>query len=372
MIQFSQIKSAASAVEAIGIKGRVVYASSAVKRPTVLDSFKSQLLKPHVVNKHINAIRKDAQNYIENAEQLVKQELEKQGLKVFVMRKLPGETNAQYLKRVESAKDADIIISARVKGNESNYAKMKREINKMENFDEVLDEKTQEKAQKSKKMIDYFLSDAPQREKYKDLVNDQLGFRLTMNRETKDGKKVSEKILKAFSSLHKKEQIQFKNFENYHGENIQPYTSEAEVFKYFNINNTQNPPGYSVMTKPFGYTRVNADAKIGNVNVEAQFGGKHTIPLGDVEHVLYDKRSKKILDTKGYTPEQVRHAKNIRSAYGKVLENPNKDAKYNEYMPKMWENARLAEQTNNPFASPILPEGIDPILSAESLLKLKH
>lgn len=372
MIQISQIKSAASAAS-IGLKGRVVYSSSiAANRPTILDAFKTQLLKPQNVNRHISSIRKEALKYLETSEQIVKQELEKEGLKVFVLRKFPNETAAQYQKRLEAAKDADIFISARVKGDKSNYAKMKREINRMQHFDENLDAKTLEKAKESKKMINYFLSDSPQREKYKNLVNDELGFRLTMNRESINGEKVSDKILKAFSSLHKKEQIKFKKFENYHGENIEPYINESQVYNHFNIANTKNPPEYAILPKPFGYTRVNADANIGGVNVEAQFGGKHTVPLGDVEHVLYDKRSGKVLDITHLTPEQVKHAKSIRTAYGKVLGNKQKDVIYNEYMPKMWENARIAEKTGNPFMSPKVPEGIDPILSAESLLKLTH
>jgi hypothetical protein len=256
-----------------------------------------------------------------------------------------------------------------VKQEASTRSKMNRSINEMKTFNEnpnFMDKDTLDDYKRAHELFkNFFTPNKSTQEKYKFLVGDQLGLRISANIETKNGKDVSDLVFKSLGNLGKKNQIKTTLIENYHGEGIAPYTTEASIEKYFDIGTT-----YAQKVKKYGYTRVNSDIKINGVNGEFQYGGKHTTPWGEKEHIFHDKRTGKSLNTSHFTPEQKELANKITTAYEKVINNPQKDEQYALYLRDVWKNSRLAEQKGIEFVPPTLPDGIDNILSIENVFKL--
>lgn len=375
MLNLGQIN--AMTAKAFATEGRIVYSTAAVAKPTIMDLFKAQLLKPKVVNKHVSAFRKQAAPQKEYAENLLKVEAEKEGLSVFVMGRKAGESQQAYKARLDSAQGLDVFISARVKGQQSSFDKIKNGVSKMRNFDGPLDAESQKKYDESHKIINYFLMEKPLKQKYKGLIGDQLGLRYIQNKETVGGKNVTDTITSNLSSLHGKDQISLRQYENYKGRGIKPYTTEQRAghvtdLRYIDENGNVKNVIYAETVKPLGYTRINADAKINSVNTEIQIGGNHTTDFGDVEHVLYDIRSNKSLDMSGLSKEQKALAKEVAKEYKKVLENKELYGRYNDYLPEIWNASRTAEGNQSLLACAPVPSGLSEVLSHESLLKLAH
>lgn len=364
--------------KAPAIEGRVVYSTVGHTKPTILDAFKEQLLNPKIVDTNVAKLRKEATPQKAYAEDLLFKEAEKEGLSVFVLGAKKGESKAAYEMRLREAQDADVFISARVKGQSSSRDKIENNIVKMNNFEGPLDKKTQEKYDKSHKLINIFLEEIPLSEKYKRLIGDQLGLRYIQNRMTKNGKDVTDIITDNLKSLHQNNSgVSLRKIENYKGEGITPYTTSERVaalqkLKYLDEAGLENHVFYAQNIKPLGYTRINTDAKINGVKTEIQIGGNHTTLIGDTEHIFYDTRTNKKLDLSGYSPEQRALAKKIVKEYKKVSTDENATKVYNEYLLDMWKTARTAEESMiNPIYKAV-PEGIAPVLSADNVLSLKH
>ncbi len=374
MVNLASLK--AISAKAPAIEGRLVYSSTASK-PTIMDAFKTQLLNPERVNKEIAMFRKEAAPQKEFAENILKTQAEKEGLSVFIMGKKAGETKAAYNLRLKEAEDCDIFISARVKDQKSGYAKVKKQISDLGNFENVPDEEMQKKYKKSHEMINHFLQEKPLREKYKALIGDQLGLRYIQNRPAANGKNVTDTITNNLSSLHQGNKLSLRRYENYKGEGITPYTTfersgHVRNLKYIDENGIQQNVIYAEAIKPLGYTRINADAKINNVNTEIQIGGKHSTAVGEIEHVFYDARSNKPINTKGMTAEQKELAKKIVKEYKKVLADESANKTFGQYLRDIWKTAIDAEELIiNPSFKPV-PNGFSPILSAENIFSLKH
>lgn len=364
MVQISHIKQVG---KFLGMEGKMYIPKTQATKPTILDGFKAQLSSDRMVYSNIRKINKSGHREMPKAKDAFLQELKKNGLDVFDTDIMPGETKKQYAERLKQSELFDVIFSSRVKGIESTRSKMLKQIEKMKNFDtnpELMDAKTRDTYDDSMKILNNFLTNKPTNEKYKFLVGDTLGLRISANQEQKNGKKVSNLVFKSLGNLDKKNKIKTKAIENYYGKGIEPYTTRAEIEKHFDT------AIYAQTEKKYGYTRVNSDINVNGINGEFQYGGKHTSNWGDKEHVLYDKRSNKKLDTSHYTPEQTRLAKEIRNKYGQLLKDEQKDEKYALYLKEVWTEARNAEKNESHFVAPLLPNEFNQILSAENILKL--
>lgn len=364
MVQISHIKQVG---KFMGMQGKMYIPKTQATRPTILDSFKAQLSSDKMIYSNIRKINKAGYKEMPKAKDAFLHELKNKGLKVFVADMKKGEKQEEYLERLKQADFADIILSTRVKGIESTRSKMLKLINKLKNFDEnpeLMDKKTRDSFDESMEILNNFLSQKKTNEKYKYLVGDTIGLRVSTNIETKNGKKVSDLVFESLANLNKKYKIKTKAIENYFGEGITPYTTQEQIEKYFDGSI------YAQIPKKYGYTRVNADINVNGINGEFQYGGKYTSPWGNKEHVLYDKRSNKKLDTSHYTPEQIRLAKDVRNKYGQLLNDKVKDEKYALYLKDVWKSARDAELAEKAINLPTLPKEFNQILSAENLMKL--
>lgn len=351
----------------MGMQGKMCIPKTQATRPTLLDGFKAKLSSDRMVYSNIRRINKAGHREMPKTKEAFQQELKKNGLDVFDADRMPKESKEEYAKRLKQADFSDVVFSTRVKGIESTRSKILKQIDKMKNFKQNpdrMDKETRKAYDDSIDVINNFLSPQKTREKYKALVGDTLGLRIGANVEKKNGEDVSNLVFKSLGNLDKNTPIKTKSVENYFGEGITPYTTRTEIEKYFDTSI------YAQTPKKYGYTRVNADIKVNGTNGEFQYGGKYTSKWGDKEHVLYDKRSNKKLDTSHYTPEQTRLAKEIRNKYGVLLKDKEKDEKYAMYLKEVWANARNAEKTGAQFVPPTLPGEFNQILSAENILKL--
>ena len=345
---------------------RLVY-STAAKRPALLDSFAEQLKNPKKLKHCIEKARKISDKSINETDQLFVNALESEGLNVFLLKKLPNESKEAFLKRLEAAGDVDVFIQSRTKSLDSAMKKAERNIEKIKNFGiDITNKETQELSDEAQSLIYEFLSENKRTyNKFIDRINDILGYRFIMNKETKGNEAVLDKIFKAVAKKQKQSNITFDTFESYHGNNIKPYCNSETVKKYFGDDAI-----FGDKLKNAGYTRINSDAHIKNINADVQFGGYHTTVWGDVEHLLYDLRQGKKLDLSHYNNGQKKIARSIIQEYKKLLKNEKLNNDYSDYLTDVWNCARKAEQQHTALKLPKLPQGINPVLSAENVLKL--
>ena len=360
-MHLSQLRQISSAVS----NSRLVY-STAVKKPTLLDSFAEQLTNPKKLKNYIEKARKVSNKNIDETDKLFISAMESEGLNVFLLKKLPNESKEAFLQRLELAGDVDVFIQSRTKSLNSALKKAEKNIGKIKDyFIEVVDDKTQELSDEAQALFNEFTSDKRTYQKFIDRINDMLGYRFILNKETKGNESVLEKIFNAISRKQKSSEIAFDTIESYYGNGVKPYSNEQIVKKYFGDDVI-----FGEKLKPAGYTRINSDAHIKKINADVQFGGFHTSVWGDVEHILYDLRQGKKLDLSHYDDEQKKIAFSVIREYKKLLKNDDLNSKYSGYLTKVWNSARKAEQQQSKLVLPPLPEGISPILNAENLLKL--
>ena len=325
--------------------GRTLYTTktAGARATTLFDEFCKTMSNPKIVNKHAARIEEDIIQKQEDLKNIVDEILKKSGV--------------------------DALAPDRVKGAGSTASKIQKKFNSFKNkdYDSVREQ-----------IQDVILGNGP-----RELVGDSYGFRFIINSEKTGAKRSSTKLYESILDCQKqhKDTFSLTSFEDYYGQGIKPYGSEAIADKFAQLQYSA-PSGKIKETvaafteKPSGYTRTNINGRINGVNVEIQVGGKYTTKWGDVEHILYDMRQGKPLDMSHYTPEQKELALNIQKAYQEILarKSGNTAAKFSEvYLNKVWETFRKAEiQGLQEPIYPPFPDGYPQILKVENILKLAH
>ncbi len=205
----------------------------------------------------------------------------------------------------------------------------------------------------------------------KDLIGDGCGTRIIL-KDLNSRKELVSRLIEA----HKSGKITIQKIENYHGKGITPYfdANDLKFFQELDFTGTYgSKQGVQIINKvkDAGYTRVNMDVLVNGTKVEFQIGGKNTTRFGEVEHYLYDMRSKGAVNLSKLSENQKKLFYKMKASYVKIMRNPVLKEKYNDYLTNVWKVLKDAESLNIKPKLPELPEGMPRILSAVNLLKLE-
>lgn len=198
----------------------------------------------------------------------------------------------------------------------------------------------------------------------RDLVGDLIGARLTLEDVTP---KNINKLVNALVSAIKKGDIQITEIENYRGPNNEYYFSPSQVEKIKQAAEQNNTKiDIVAKEKASGYTSVHLkiipkDAEA----IELQIRGKQIGEVCDWEHISYDLRHKKDL-AKSNNKLGV-----LLSSVTKAIKGLSEEQykKYGKYISDCYAYAQKTE-LGIEAQKPELPQGLDPVLSSESLQSL--
>lgn len=202
----------------------------------------------------------------------------------------------------------------------------------------------------------------------KSYIEDLLGARLAL--EDVSAESIDE-IVASLSDSIKKGDIELLEIENYRGANknyegeTQFYFSEDQVKK---LREAAGLPIEKFASKKSGYTAVQLKIKPRGCKVlELQIRGKHVDEFADIEHLPYDLSQGKDV-SKGNNQLGI-----LLSPIQKAVKGLSKEQlhQYNQYI---YENYVYSQHLEFGIEAtkPKLPEGIDPVLSSENLLKVFH
>lgn len=238
-------------------------------------------------------------------------------------------------------------------------------IKKIKAFSEFSDKIKQEKINELLAERKKITTDA---EYAKSKVEDLLGARLILDDVSP---KNINKLVSELSELIENGDIKLTEIENYRGVNKkykgenQFYFSPSQVEKLRKISGTVEVRNAS---KPIGYTAVQMKVQPrGGKIIELQIRGKHVDEFADIEHIPYDLRQGKDI-SKGNNKIGI-----LLTKVQKAIRNLNEKqyAKYQEYIYNNYVYAQ-AKELGKQAKEPILPEGIDSILSVENLRILRE
>ncbi|NLF83289.1 MAG: hypothetical protein GX568_04805 [Candidatus Gastranaerophilales bacterium] len=198
-----------------------------------------------------------------------------------------------------------------------------------------------------------------------DAIPDLVGARLILD----DASPAKiDKVVDSLVDAIKKGDMKVTEIENYRGANGKPYFTEAHLDKLKKAD-----PEIIVLegpkaTKKSGYTTTQLNIKAKNgANVEFQIRGKQINELAEAEHLAHDLRMGKDL-SKGIK-ELAELYKPLETVVKSMDESQN--TAYTNYLAAMYNYIRSREM-GMPAKNPTLSEGLDKILSIESLKDLHH
>lgn len=203
----------------------------------------------------------------------------------------------------------------------------------------------------------------------KALVEDQHGMRLILNDVSPEN---MDKLINNWVAETKKGNVEITEFENYRGEN-KKYSMKNEY--YFNdeqiakIQATSEEMGIKIRVAPenkaSGYTCAQLKIKAKNgQTMELQIRGAETNEFAEVEHFIYDALSNKDI-SRGNNKVANLTAK-TKSAILKLKNDAEGLEKYKEHNYYKYMQAQRVELNQSPVKA-ALPDGINPLLSPESL-----
>lgn len=211
---------------------------------------------------------------------------------------------------------------------------------------------------------------------FRNVIGDGNGARIIFN-DAKDYNRFMKRLIKAHKN--KKVDLKIACVENYHGKGVKPYIDNSimdDLQKLSYVDGSGNVRNTTVLNKvkKAGYTRANTDLYINGVRVEFQIGGKYTTRFGEVEHYLYDMRQTGVIDLSHLSSEQRQLFYKMREAYQPIIKDNIRNARFEEYMTKVWNTLRVAEEKGlKGFPKlPKPPKGIPEILSGENLMLLEE
>ena len=198
----------------------------------------------------------------------------------------------------------------------------------------------------------------------KSKVEDLFGARLTLDDVSPAA---MDKLVSSLCEAVKKGDIEITEIENYHGFNENRKGLNDAYFSDSQIEKLQKASGGIDIirneSKASGYTAVQLKVRPKNGKVvELQIRGREVDRVSDLEHYPYDVASGKDI-ANGNNKAGILLAK-LRKAV-KHLTQQDKD-KYQEYFYNEYIYAQ-AKELGKPAIKPVLPEGLDPILSMENI-----
>lgn len=268
------------------------------------------------------------------------------------------------------------VLKGRNKCEISIYEKMVKEMtteidNKIADIKKDAEYTPETKQQKIAKCLEDRKRIATDGDFAKSKVEDLLGARITLKRGSHAD--VQEFITSLVESS-KKGDLKILEIENYRGKNAkfsgenEYYFSEAQVQELKDASGGKAKAKVRFAEKKSGYTAVNMkiQPKGGEV-IEVQVRFEDVDRIADLEHPPYDLGQGKDI-AKGNNKIGV-----IFSAIERAIKklNPEQKALYNKYFYDHYINAQ-AKELGKPSVEPVLPEGIDPILSVESIDNLSN
>lgn len=193
-------------------------------------------------------------------------------------------------------------------------------------------------------------------------VQDVRGARLTLEDTSEEN---IEELVSSLAEAAKKGDIEIREIRNYGNDETNFYFNEEQIQR---IKAEARPERIVTQEKLSGYTAVQLKVrpKTGR-EFELQIRGKKTSDVADWEHLPYDLGWGKDI-TKGNHKVGILVSE-VSKASKKLNKNPELNKLYKKYIKEHYAYARALE-TGKPAVKPVLPEGIDPSLSAEKLESL--
>lgn len=204
----------------------------------------------------------------------------------------------------------------------------------------------------------------------KSLVGDSYGMRLTLEDTSPES---INKIVANWIKEIKSRKMKITEIENYHGDNTKGYFTRAQLnkIKQTMLDTYGDEIRIRDEIKPSGYTGVNL--KIQTVEqsgehlkldptVEFQIRGKQMHEAAESEHLLYDLSTGK--DISRGNNKIALMTMEVRNAVRNLT--PEQADAYENYHYENYSYARKIELGMS-ATKPVLPEGLDPILSSENL-----
>jgi hypothetical protein len=239
--------------------------------------------------------------------------------------------------------------------------------NKIEKIQNVSEFSEEIKQQKIAQLLERTKKLATDKSLAKENVHDLYGMRLNLR---DIGKESTDKIVNSLIEAIQKGDIKILEIENYRGANsnfsswTKFYFSPAQIRKLQEVSS--NPIEIVFQKKHSGYTatQMKIQSKNGAI-MEFQIRGEHVHDLAKIEHIPYDLRQGKDI-AKGNNQIGI-----ILTKVQKAIKQLN-EKQFVEYERYIYENYvyAQAQEFGKPAIKPPLPEGMNPVLSVESLTDL--
>jgi len=182
------------------------------------------------------------------------------------------------------------------------------------------------------------------------------------------------KITDLFVDMHNDKKADIKKVTLYGGD--ESYLKKANVQKIqtlgddVHVSKPRTLPNHYVTTQ--GNLIIETPKGKKSIRVEFQIRGEEINNFAEVEHIPYDLREGKPIDFSKYNKEQKILIRRIQQSAKKMSKDAELQQKYDKYVADCYDYY-FAKEYGIEKENPIFPQGLDSVLSKESLFKLlKH